>query len=176
MRREPKLKIRIWPQHRPAIATIGVRKALACAHACPGEGWFALLRKTLSLAWLVAMAAPSLGYTDDALDPTPISPTASIISPEPIAPPAPIMPPPCVMMRAAITSQATASSTQPTRPLSSRRPKRAWFCPAALQSAHSRVDSAAYRPTLTPFRGELRAGAEIPQALARFGQRSAVTL
>jgi hypothetical protein len=130
------LKIRIWPSHRPAIATIGVRKALACTHACPGEGWFALLRKTLSRAWLVAMAALSLGSTDDALglrDPTPSRMVN--ISPEPIAPPAAIMPAPCVIMRAAITSQATASSTQPTRPLSSRHPKRARFCPAALQSA-----------------------------------------
>ena len=38
--REPELKIRIWPQHRPAIATIEVRKVRACDHACPGEGWF----------------------------------------------------------------------------------------------------------------------------------------
>jgi hypothetical protein len=51
------LKIRIWPQHRPAIATIGVRKACACNHACPGEGWFAQMRQKLSLAWLVAVAA-----------------------------------------------------------------------------------------------------------------------
>jgi len=35
---EPELKIRISPQHCPVFATIRVRKARACNHACPGEG------------------------------------------------------------------------------------------------------------------------------------------
>src|SRR3954468_13365924 len=116
----------------------------------------------------------------DCVIPTPISPMASNISPGPIAPPAAMMPAPCIIIRPATTKPpGDSGNDQASSRAEFAPPTSAEFRLAgadAPQSGHSRVDSSAYWPTLTPFRGELRAGAEIPQALAGFGQGSAVTL